>query len=131
MQTEKKIKKDLEKSLFRHERYLKKKHSDIEKKNGIIYCGNDEDHSFSQAAFQFWQQSEQEKKSCQALYQALEDLREIDPVGYRMIVEYYLVGKVTLTDIGKKHRVSRQACGKRIKKCLSILKRLVQLHINE
>jgi hypothetical protein len=121
----------ISKKLKRRNRYLEEKKRKTDKRFGIAYCGYDMDYEFSQAAYMNWEQTEQEKKSCQALYEALEDLKEIDLIGYRMIIEYYLVGRSTMTEIGKKYGVSRQACGKRINKCLSVLKILVNLHIND
>lgn len=67
------------------------------------------------------------KRRC-SLYEALEDLKLIDPVGYRLIIEYYLEERVTMTEIGRKHSISKQACSKKIRKCLDILKTLVELH---
>lgn len=134
MQTEKDYKDDLgkvSKKFRRISRYLEEKKRKTDKRFGIAYCGYDMDYEFSQAAYTSWEQSEQEKKSCQALYEALEDLKEIDPVGYRMIIEYYLVGRATMTEIGKKNGISQQACSKRISKCLTILQKLVMLHIND
>jgi uncharacterized protein YerC len=134
MQTEKDSKNDLEKvskKFRRISRYLEEKKRKTDKRFGIAYCGCDMDYEFSQAAYMNWEESEQEKKSCQALYEALADLKEIDPVGYRMIIEYYLIGRATTTEIGKKNGISQQACSNRIRKCLTILQKLVMLHIND
>ena len=97
--------------------------------SGVMYCGTDSDFLFSYAMYKLWLEEEQQKKSYQALYEALEDLKLIDPAGHKLVIEYYFSeGKVTFTQIGKKHGISRQACSKKIRKCLNILKSLVKLH---
>lgn len=109
----------------RRNRYEKKK----EIESGIVYVGSEDDFSFSNAVYLQWQESENQKKSYQALYEALEDLKIIDPAGHKLIIEYYFAGeRVTYTELGKKYGISRQACTKKIRKCLSTLKSLVELH---
>lgn len=116
------------KRMRRRQRYERERENEQKKNGGITLCGSEYDYGFSQAAYRLWKQNEAEKKSCQALYEALEDLKLIDPAGHRLIIEYYLEERVTLTEIGKKHGISKQACSKKIKKCLDILKILVELH---
>ena len=101
---------------------------DCERRYGSSFCGSDDEYGFAQAAYRQWQRSENEKKSYRLLYTALDDLRLLDPAGYMLISEYYIEGGVTFTEIGKKHGISRQACTKRIRKCLETLKLLVELH---
>lgn len=110
----------------RRERYERDKERKINAAN--IFCRNDDDFAFSQAAYQKWLQAENEQKLYQVLYAALDDLKLLDPAGYKLISEYYLEGGMTFTEIGKKYGISRQACTKRIHKCLSMLKVLVELH---
>lgn len=131
MQTDKDFTDDIGlivKKMRRRQRYEREREKELKKKGGIAFCGSDYDYGFSQAAYRLWKQNENEKKSCQALYEALEDLRLIDPAGHRLIIEYYLEERVTLTEIGKKHGISKQACSKKIKKSLEVLKILVKLH---
>lgn len=112
----------------RRDRYEREREAQLKKRSDISYFGSDNDWGFSQAAYNLWKQEEEEKKSCQALHEALEDLKLIDPAGHRLIIEYYFEERVTLTEIGRRHGISRQACRKRIDKCLDILKALVELH---
>lgn len=116
------------KKLKRRERYEREREAELKKRSDISYCGSDNDWGLSQAAYRLWKQEEEEKKSCQALYEALDDLKLIDPAGHRLIVEYYLEERVTMTEIGRRHGISRQACKKKIDKCLDILKIFVELH---
>lgn len=131
MQTDKDFTDDINlilKKIRRRQRYEREREKEFKNKGGIAFCGSEYDYGFSQAAYRLWKQTEDEKKSCQALYEALEDLRLIDPAGHRLIIEYYLEERVTLTEIGKKHGISKQACSKKIKKSLETLKILVELH---
>lgn len=117
-----------ERELRRRDRYEKKKDRLI----GISYFGSEEEFGFSGAAYQQWLTEETRKRSYLALYEALEDLRGIDPPGHKLIIEYYFSGtKVTYTEIGKKYGISRQACTKKINNCLLMLKSLVNLHKNK
>lgn len=111
----------------RRERYEQKRKAE----EGIAYFGSEDDYGFSSAVYRMWQSKEQQKKSYEALYQALDDLSRIDPAGHKLIVEYYFSGeKITFTEIGRKYGISRQACTKKIRKCLTVLKSLVELHRN-
>ncbi len=131
MQTDKDFTDDISlivKRLRRRQRYEREREYEQKKKGGIAFCSSENDYGFSQAAYRLWRQNEERKKSCQALYEALEDLKLIDPAGYRLIIEYYFEERVTLTEIGRKHGISKQACSKKIGKCLDTLKILVELH---
>ena len=131
MQTDKDYSDDISrwvKIMKRRERYEREREAELRRRNNVLTCGSDCDWGLSYAAYMSWKQSEETKKSCQALYEALEDLRLIDPAGHRLVVEYYLEEGVTLTEIGRKHGISRQACRKRINKCLDMLQTLVKLH---
>lgn len=131
MQTDKDFTDDISlivKRMRRRQRYERERENEQKKKGGVAFCGSEYDYGFSQAAYHLWKQNEEEKKSCQALYEALEDLKLIDPAGHRLIVEYYLEERVTMAEIGRKHGISKQACSKKIRKCLDILKVLVELH---
>lgn len=114
-----------EQELDRKTRYEKKK----ERLNGVKYFGSEDEFEFSNAAYQLWLTEETKKRSYQALYEALEDLNCIDPAGHKLIIEYFFSGtKVTYTEIGRKYGISRQACTKKIRKCLKKLESLVELH---
>lgn len=111
--------------LNRRERYEKER----DQKNGLLFYSSDSDYAFASASYKQWECEENEKKSFQALYKALEDLKRIDPAGHRLIVEYYLSEeKVTKTEIGARHGISRQACGQKIKRSLKKLKMLVKMY---
>lgn len=117
-----------EKKLRRRNRYERQK----ERLSGVKYFGSEDDFGFSQAVYQHWLSEEAREKSYQALYEALEELKRIDPTGYKLIIEYFFGGtKVTYTEIGKKYGISRQACTKKIRKCLTKLKTFVELHKND
>ena len=128
MQTDDKledVRRKYEKKLKRRNRYEKQK----EYTSGVIYFGSENDFGFSNAVYQQWLTQEAENRSYQALYEALDDLRRIDPAGHKLIIEYFFGGaKVTYTEIGRMYGISRQACTKKIKKCLCKLKVLVNLH---
>lgn len=131
MQTDKNFPDDISlivKRMRRRQRYERERENEQKKKGCVAFYSSEYDYGFSQAAYHLWKQNEEEKKSCQALYEALEDLKLINPAGYRLIVEYYLEERVTMAEIGKKHGISKQACSKKIRKCLDILKILVELH---
>lgn len=117
---------EFQKKIRRRNRYERYK----EISSGTRYFGSEDDYHFSMAVYAQWVCEENQKKSFNALYEALEDLRSFDPAGYNLIIDYFFGNqKVTYTDLGKKYGISRQACSKRIHKCLAFLKDfLVNLH---
>lgn len=109
----------------RRRRYEYKKALD----NGFINYGSEDEFSILCAVYNMWLEEEQQKRSYEALHEALEDLKRLDPFGYRLVIGYYFSNeKVSFTQIGKMHGISRQACSRRIRKCLNTLKTLVELH---
>lgn len=132
MQTDKKRSEDvtdeiikLYKKSKRQRRYEYKKTL----KNGLINYGNEDDFTVLRAVYKMWLEEEEQKRTHEALHEALEDLRRLDPFGYRLIIGYYFCNeKVSYTQLGKMNGISRQACSKRIRKCLNTLKVLVKLH---
>lgn len=97
-----------------------------------LYYGADGERFSDEAAYTLWKQEEQRKKAYQALYQALDELKKIDPVGYKLIIDYYFHtnrGKrFTTKKLGKRYGISQQACSYRIHSCLKKLKALVMLN---
>lgn len=107
----------------RREQYLNER--DYNK--GVIYFG-DEDELYNLRVS--CDETVEEKKIHQALRKALMDLKEIDPIGFELIEEFYFDVEVhNFSEMGKKYGISRQAYTKRLKKHLRLLKRIVKSHI--
>jgi RNA polymerase sigma factor (sigma-70 family) len=130
MQTEKDFSDEISffvKKLKRRDRYERDRKKKENEEQSISYFGSDDDFGFASFSYERWVKNEQREKSYNALYDALEDLKLIDPAGHKLIIEYYFDG-LTMTEIGKKHGISQQACSKKIHRCLKILENLVELH---
>lgn len=107
----------------RREQYLNER--DCNK--GLIYYGSEEELFNLQISFE---EKAQEIKIHQALQKALVDLRALDPIGYKLIDDFYFDDEThNYSEMSKKYGISRQAYTKRLKKHLIVLKNLVIYHI--
>lgn len=64
-----------------------------------------------------------------AMYLALEDLAELNPKWYMIIIDYYFGESVSKSDLGAKYGTTRQAVGKTLNKALALLKRIAKKHL--
>lgn len=107
----------------RREQYL----AERDYTNGLMYFGNENELFNLRISFD---ESNEERKIHQALIKALVDLKVVDPIGYKLIEEFYFDEVIhNYSEMGRKYGISRQAYTKRLTKHLITLKSFVISHI--
>lgn len=101
----------------RHEEYL----NEADESKGLIYFASDTE--ISKEIYSRYEQEQQRKENLQILKQALEELREVDFIGYELIIEFYFADKpVTYTEMAMKYGVSRKVYTYKLKRHLNKLR---------
>ncbi len=101
----------------RHEEYL----NEADESKGLIYFASDTE--ISKEIYSRYEQEQQRKENLQILKQALEELREVDFIGYELIVEFYFADKpVTYTEMAMKYGISRKVYTYKLKRHLKKLR---------
>lgn len=111
-----KIVKQSYKQMQRREDYL-------EEKETLVFH---DDYYFDVYQFEQYELQEQKRKLHNALDKALEEFEVIDPIGFQLVDEFFFGEKrFTFTEMGRRHKISRQAYTKMLNKHLKVLKSLI------
>ena len=95
----------------------------------LFYFGREEElySYFPQAEHTVIFDEERDRDDLQrtALRMALKDFKSINPVGYAYIAEFYLGEQISAAEMGRRHKVSRQAISQRISNYIAQLRTIV------
>ena len=109
------------KKMIRREKYLTERDNYF----GLRYYGSEKELYLLHPIPKYTGNNSEERMHkclCTAVYYALNDLKAYQPRWYEIICLYYLGEPVSITYLGKRYGVTRQAVSKVLKKALRFLR---------
>lgn len=111
----------------RHRQREEETFREKDKRHRVVYYGSTEELAFWQSTCDRLDGDPDVYET--ALRLALQQFRQINPEGYALIDDYYFHGRISFTELGRMHGISRQAATKALKRNVDALRPLVEAYI--